>query len=105
METRGFEPLTPALQTRCSPVELRPQVKTSLEAVNKVIRQGSNLPESPLEGFLPLTGLIDLPMLGCTQTFEVSLDHAGVEPAPRVRAHRGTDPLIRSYIVRIARPN
>lgn len=36
MEMRGFEPLTPALQRRCSPIELHPHAKRLTNQVDRV---------------------------------------------------------------------
>ncbi len=49
METRGFEPLTPCVQSRCSPAELRPH------ALQIIRDRRGNSTELPLRGILSQT--------------------------------------------------
>jgi hypothetical protein len=53
VETSGLEPPTPWLQTRCSPIELRPQVfqRTPVFTGGSLVGPGRvELPTSPLSG-------------------------------------------------------
>ena len=43
VETAGFEPATPCVQSRCSPTELRPRAHTVYRAPRTVVKMSRSL--------------------------------------------------------------